>query len=125
MSTRYVPPHNTSQASPTRRALIRVLAAMKVWDRLPGRVKGAACDCPIDRGTDPVYWESDALYWARTLLLAAAAVIALAGLLISRPGVTAAGIVPAALACLASDLDGALADRRKRRQAADLAEGVS
>jgi hypothetical protein len=47
---RYVQPHDNDLSTRPRRALAKVLAAVGVWFLLPGRVQGAVCNCPIDRG---------------------------------------------------------------------------
>jgi hypothetical protein len=49
-TSRYVPGHDDTAASRPRRALITALAAVRVWQLLPGRVQGAICNCAIDRG---------------------------------------------------------------------------
>ena len=52
MSTRYVPGHEAAPRTAPRRALHAILACTGLWFLLPGRIQGAICDCPVDRGDD-------------------------------------------------------------------------
>jgi hypothetical protein len=48
----YVPEHDANHAGPLRVTLADLLAAVGLWDRLPARVLGVLCGCPICRGEE-------------------------------------------------------------------------
>ena len=50
MSRIYVPGHEAAPSGPVRRFLVAFLETGGWWDRIPGRVQGFLCNCPIDRG---------------------------------------------------------------------------
>lgn len=106
-----IEPDTEAQGAPGgwdwRGALITVLAAIGIWYLLPGRIQGAICNCPVDRGE--ALPDSDALpsgphCFARRQLIfysVAAAVFIVDAFFLPLPVAIASGAAGVVLAWLA------------------------